>query len=152
MAHCTACGQPNQRRPDGHHECLCGNVDYKNPAPAASVAIVRDGDLLLAKRANQPKQGEWDLPGGFIEPGEVVTEGLRREIREETGLELENLRRLHQAAGDYAGKPTLNFIYTATATGEPLAGDDVAELAWFPLSELPPIAWQHESAAVAKLQ
>lgn len=116
------------------------------------MAIIRAGKVLLAKRAAEPKQGEWDLPGGFIAPGEVVTEGLRREILEETGLKLENLRRLHQAPGDYAGKPTLNFIYTAEATGEPVAGDDVAELRWFPLEALPPIAWAHESDALAKLR
>ncbi|MGB1697424.1 MAG: NUDIX hydrolase, partial [Thermoplasmatota archaeon] len=132
--------------------CPSGHVDYQNPAPTAGVAIRRGDSVLLAKRAGPPKQGLWDLPGGFLEPGEVVTDGLRREIREETGLELTALRRLHQAPGDYAGKPTLNFIYTANADGEPIAGDDVAELQWFLLHALPPLAWPHEADALQKLQ
>lgn len=152
MPFCSHCGTENHARPDGHRECPAGHVDYINPAPAASALITRNGNILLALRAQEPKKGEWDLPGGFIEPGETVVEGLRREIREETGLELQNLRRVHQAPGDYAGKPTLNFCYQADAEGEPVATDDVAELRWFPLTDVPDIAWPHEAEAVRRLQ
>lgn len=152
VVHCTHCGTATRKRPDGHWQCPTGHVDYENPAPTAGVAIVQGRQVLLAKRAGPPKKGLWDFPGGFIEPGEVVTEGLRREIHEETGLRLTSLRRLHQAPGEYAGRPTLNFMYTAEADGEPVAADDVAELQWFPLDALPELAWPHEAVALQKLQ
>lgn len=152
MAHCTACGAVNELRPDGHRQCPEGHVDYVNPSPAVGVAIVRDGRILLAKRAREPKQGQWDLIGGFVDAGETFPEAARREAMEETGLELTGLRRLHQAPGTYRpGQPTLNIIYAAEANGTPEALDDVAEVRWFPLDALPALAWPHEAEAVAKL-
>jgi 8-oxo-dGTP diphosphatase len=114
---------------------------------------MRDGHILLAKRARAPKIGEWDLIGGFVEPGETVPEAARREAREEIGLEIAGLKRLHQAPGEYVpGKPTLNFMYVASVEGEPTPSDDVAEVRWFALDALPELAWTHETEAVARLQ
>src|SRR5215467_6952048 len=61
----------------------CGWVDYNNPAPTASVLLLRRGRLLLVRRAVAPSRGAWDLPGGFIEAGETAEQAARREMREE---------------------------------------------------------------------
>ena len=152
MVHCTACGRPTQN--DGaHRRCPhCGHTDYINPAPAVGVAIVRDGRVLLAKRARAPKAGMWDLIGGFVDAGETFPEAARREAKEETGLDIRDLRRLHQAPGMYGpDQPTLNIHYAAEADGEPEAHDDVAEVRWFALDDLPELAWDHEQVALERL-
>lgn len=114
--------------------------------------ILRDGKVLLARRGRAPHRGEWDLVGGFVDAGETVPAAARREVREETGLQLHDLRRLHQAAAEYVpGTPTLNFVYVAQADGEPHADDDVAELRWFALDEIPPLAWSFAEEAVRRL-
>ncbi len=155
VVHCRRCG--TKTRPDAatpHPWCpSCQEPDYVNPAPAVGIAIVRDGKVLLAKRAGPPKQGQWDMIGGFVDPGETVPEAARREVLEETGLRLRALKRLHQAPGEYRpGQPTLNFMYVAEAEGDPEARDDVAEVAWFPYDRLPELAWPHEAHALARLR
>lgn len=150
--HCRRCGAATMEG-QGHPWCpRCQLPDWINPTPAVGVAVVRDGRVLLARRAAEPKAGQWDLVGGFVEPGETVPEAARREVLEETGLEIGRLRRLHQAPGHYwPGQPTLNFMYTAEAQGEPRARDDVAELRWFPIDSVPELAWEHEAEALRRL-
>ncbi len=129
----------------GRARCAtCGSVFYANSVPTASALLVDEkGRLLLARRAHEPAQGLWDVPGGFLDEGEEPLAGLRRELREETGLEIEPLEffRLwmdRYGEGDGA-QATLNLSWTARVVGgEPHASDDVAELRWFAPDELPP--------------
>ena len=120
----------------------CGLEEYANPAPTAS-ALVRDADgrILLARRAGDPGKGLWDLLGGFMDEGEEPLQTLRRELREETGLELEVGDFLGGIPDTYGenGIHTVNLYWSATvAGGEARPADDVAELAWFPPDGLPP--------------
>ena len=122
----------------------CGFVGYANSQPTAS-AVVRsdDGRLLLARRAGPPDEGKWDLPGGFLEEGEHPLDAVVRELREETGLEIEPLELIAvemdvYGDGDYA-PATLNLYWTArVVSGDPEPADDVSELRWFRPEELPP--------------
>ena len=82
----------------------------------------------------------WDIPGGFIEEGEEPLETLRREMDEETGLEIEPTEFLGGFPDRYGdgGIYTLNLYWTARiVSGEPAPADDVADLRWFSPDELP---------------
>jgi NAD+ diphosphatase len=123
-------------------ECpACGLVVYANPAPTASALVLDEqGRILLARRAAEPGRGLWDLLGGFMDEGELPLETLTRELREETGVELEPLEFFGAWPDRYGegGIWTLNLYWTARiASGEPEPADDVAEVAWFARDELP---------------
>jgi 8-oxo-dGTP diphosphatase len=150
---CPFCGGRNKPiKGTKHRKCpTCGEADWRNPAPAIGVALLRDGKVLLSRRARAPKQGEWDLVGGFMDGGETPGDTARREVEEETGCKVLALRLHRYATGDYAGMATLNFLFTGELDGEPKASDDSAELKWWPLDAVPPIAWEHEAGFVAGL-
>ena len=124
----------------------CGFVAYANSKPTASALCVDDeGRLLLARRAVEPYKGMWDVPGGFLEEGEHPVDGLRRELREETGLEIEPGEFfgvwMDRYGGDSTALATLNLVWTARVLGgEPVPADDVSELRWFAVDELPSAA------------
>jgi NADH pyrophosphatase NudC (nudix superfamily) len=73
----------------------CGFRLYLNPAAAvAGVVVDEQGRMVVLVRGKEPGKGKWDLPGGFADPGETVEEALRREVREEIGLEVTAMRYL----------------------------------------------------------
>jgi ADP-ribose pyrophosphatase YjhB (NUDIX family) len=126
-------------------ECpQCGLVEYANPAPTAcAVCIDDEGRILLARRAAEVFNGYWDLPGGFVDEDEHPLDTVRRELREETGLDVEPTEFvgvwMDRYSEDESGPSTLNLYWRARVTGgEPKAADDVSELRWFRPHELPP--------------
>jgi ADP-ribose pyrophosphatase YjhB (NUDIX family) len=121
----------------------CGSVYYAQSAPAVSALVVDDGRILLGKRAHEPDAGRWDLLGGFLDDGEHPLDGLRRELREETGAEVEPGAFLGIYMDTYGEGPdvanVLNIVWEARiVSGEPEPADDVAELRWFARDEPPP--------------
>jgi ADP-ribose pyrophosphatase YjhB (NUDIX family) len=146
-AHCPRCAAALTRAvPAGDDEerllCpACGLVLYDNPAPTASALVVdAEGRVLLARRGIQPFLGMWDVPGGFIRPGETAAEAARRELREETGLAIEVSEVLAIIPDTYGedGGATLNVFYLArVAGGRPAPASDVSELRWYGRDELP---------------
>jgi ADP-ribose pyrophosphatase YjhB (NUDIX family) len=118
----------------------CGWIFYDNPLPAANGLIVRAGRLLLGRRARPPYPGMWDIPGGFLESGETPEQGLRRELREELGATVRRMRWAGGAADRYGrdGCPVLSILFWVTLAPGPLRpADDVAELRWFAIDQLP---------------
>lgn len=152
--HCPRCGHATERvtleRRERARCPACGFIDYGNPKPAVGALVAREGRILLSRRARPPHQDEWDLPGGFLELDEHPEAAIVRELAEETGLRARVVRLLHVGLGTYFGHGTLNLVYECTATGEPHASDDSAELRWFSPSELPPFAFPHEREAVER--
>jgi 8-oxo-dGTP diphosphatase len=104
-------------------------------------AIVFKGDeVLLVRRGKEPALGEWSLPGGAVEVGETLEEALRRELLEETGIEVEILGLsafLERIFPDTAGKISYHYVLLdflcCYRGGEPQAGSDVLELCFTPL-------------------
>jgi ADP-ribose pyrophosphatase YjhB (NUDIX family) len=105
--------------------------------------IVRDGRALVVKRGHEPRKGEWSLPGGLVELGESLVDALRRELREETGLDveigpvIETFDRIHR---DDQGRVRYHFVivdFLCTAdAGTPTPGSDAEAVAWVRADEL----------------
>ena len=109
--------------------------EVARPVIAASVAVFRDGRVLIARRAKPPQL--WSLPGGAVEPGETPAEAAAREVREETGIEAE----IVAAAGEHevelrdeSGAVTARYLIHAFAArwraGEARPGPEASAVAW----------------------
>jgi len=102
--HCPRCGAAPMARQRHHLSCgTCGHQHYVNPAAAVGALVVDpSGSLLLIRRAKDPGKGLLGMPGGFIDAGETAEDALRRETREEVGLELGRLDFLLSHPNSYA--------------------------------------------------
>jgi 8-oxo-dGTP diphosphatase len=101
------------------------------------------GEVLLIRRGKPPLHREWSIPGGSVEHGEKLTDALTREVREETGLEIEIVGLidvLDAIIPDPVGQRTLHYVlidYASHATGGELkAGSDATDAAWVPVARL----------------
>lgn len=153
--YCPRCKSRLKNKADAFECASCGMVIYKNSAPTAAVLIIRDQQVLLAKRGVEPFKGEYDLVGGFLKYGEDPVRGVLREAEEETGLKIKVLALLGVYVDTYGrgGKRTLNFYYAGSIIGGRIkAKDDVAELAWFPINDLPQPAFKSQLKAFRDLR
>jgi 8-oxo-dGTP diphosphatase len=126
---------------------------YEYPRPAVTVDIIivtreRTPRVLLIRRKHDPFAGMWAIPGGFVEMEETLEAAARRELREETGLDVADLEQLY-AFGDPGRDPRGRIIAVAylarvdAAKVKPLAADDAADVGWHRLDRLPPLAFDH---------
>jgi ADP-ribose pyrophosphatase YjhB (NUDIX family) len=141
-AFCPACGTAlTERTIDGRvrRACPgCGRVHWRNAKPCAGALIVRNGKVLLVRRAIEPFRGHWDIPGGFCEVEEHPAETAIREAKEETGLEIELTGLLGMWMDNYEGSASLNVYYLARPLGHRLRpADDADAAAWFAPDALP---------------
>jgi ADP-ribose pyrophosphatase YjhB (NUDIX family) len=99
--------------------------------------VVRDGALLMIRRGREPNEGLWSIPGGRVEPGEFLSDAVKREVKEETGLEVEVgelIGILEVPSDDHF--VILDYGVTPVDDSEPVAGDDAMEVRWVPLDEV----------------
>ena len=148
LTYCFSCGARNDTRPlEGRRRKVCpacGTIHYENPRPAVTVIAVHDSQLLLVKRAVSPARGQWCLPGGFMELQESAAEAAHRELAEETGLSAHQLALL--GICPFPGGPgkdllVLGFV-SEHVSGTISPGDDAQDARFFPLDDLPPIAFR----------
>lgn len=113
------------------------------PLLGVGALIFRDDHILLVRRANPPLQGEWSIPGGLVETGETTKEAIVREVREETGLDVEPVKLVEvfeRILRDQDASVEYHFVLIdylcRVISGEAYAGSDVSEVRWAKLEEL----------------
>ena len=117
---------------------------YRNPFPTVDIIIELQDGIVLIERKNPPHG--WALPGGFVDYGESLEEAAIREAREETSIEVTNLRLLgcYSDPGRDTRMHTISTVYIADGCGLPQAADDAAEAGIFQLENLPePLCFDH---------
>ena len=105
---------------------------------AVGAIVCRGDELLLVRRGHEPAAGEWSVPGGRVEPGEMLMEAVTRELQEETGLHgvCGPLVGWVERIGDDRHFVILDFEVTVAGDHEPQAGSDASEARWWPVSEV----------------
>jgi len=126
---------------------------YKYPRPALTVdAIVftiinNQKYVLLIERGKEPFLGKWALPGGFVEMDELLENACVRELQEETGLEVEEMKqfRTYDEINRDPRHRTISVVYSVEVARqlEVKGSDDAAKAAWHSLSDLPELAFDH---------
>lgn len=113
------------------------------PFVGASIAVIRDGRVLLASRANEPMRGVWTLPGGLVEAGETLAEAALRELTEEVGITAEVVGVLSPTeiiVRDEAGRARHHYVVHPHAAlwcgGEPVPGPEALGVRWASLPEI----------------
>ena len=132
--------------------------DYPERPIVGVGAVIVDGDrALIVRRAKEPLKGQWSIPGGMLELGEKLREGLAREIREETSLEVEVgdvLDVFDSIFPDADGRTQYHYVlidYRCTVRGgKAIAGSDVSEVRWVTSTELDELRMKEVTVGVIR--
>ena len=126
---------------------------YKYPHPAVTADCVifgfdgKDLKILLIERANEPYKGCWAFPGGFMNIDETAEQCAKRELKEETGLDIENIEQFHTFS-DVNRDPRERIVTVAffglMQLSEVVGGDDAARAQWFSIKDIPRLAFDHD--------
>lgn len=145
--YCPKCGSShfNIHNEKSKHCDDCGFTYYFNPS-AATVAFILNNkmELLVCRRAKNPAKGTLDLPGGFIDMYETGEEGIAREVKEETGIEVNeslylfSIPNLYEYSGFLVHTLDMFFLCKVENANKIKAHDDVAECFFMPLEKLKP--------------
>ena len=134
---------------------------YKYPHPAVTTDCVvfgRDGEdlkILLIERGNEPYKGCWAFPGGFLNIDEDAEHGALRELEEETGLKVTDLKEIgsfSKVDRDPRERVITIAFYTLVDIAEVKGGDDATQAQWFSLNEVPKLAFDHDLMLQKALQ
>ena len=130
-----------------------GKYCYKYPHPAVTTDCVVFGfdgkrlNILLIERGGEPFKGCWAFPGGFMNIDETAEQGAMRELCEETGLKLEYLKQFGTFTAvnrDPRERVITIAFYALARKSDVQGGDDAAKAQWFPIEEVPPLAFDHD--------
>ncbi len=154
---CNICGSTlTQKAVEGKERELCskcGHIHYENPLPVVSVIVVNEKrEALLVLRDREPFRNMWCFPIGFAETGESVEEAALRELHEETGIEGRIVQLVDAGShknDTYGDLLIVTFEVEATG-GEMCPGDDAAECRYFPVMNLPKLAFDSQQKALER--
>ena len=137
---CSACATTLQRQPRERVKVCpaCGHSSYPRLSPAIIVAVTRDDRLLLARAHNHPP-GRFSVLAGFVEPGETLEECLRREVKEEVGIDVKNIRYFGSQPCPFPHSLMIAFTCQYAGGDLVLEEQEIAEAAWFTAGNLPRI-------------
>jgi ADP-ribose pyrophosphatase YjhB (NUDIX family) len=158
--YCPACAAALEKgEEEGGLLCpQCGRTWYRNAAPTAGCTFIRDGKALVSVRGSDPYKGKVDLPGGFLKPDEDPVTAVKREVKEELGIEIDVsfddfIQAVPHRYGD-EGDWTLAIGFLGRImSGDPSPSDDVAAILWVGVDELDDVdwAWVHDKELVRKV-
>lgn len=145
--YCPACGSANFKENSIKSKCCadCGFTFYLNASASTAAFIINNKDeLLVVRRTFEPAKGTLDLPGGFVDPGESITDGMLREIKEEIAAEGIIKRFLFSFPNSYEYSgftvPTTDAFFEVSLKDENIisAHDDCSDAMWIPLDKIDP--------------
>ena len=138
--YCGGCGEPTVDEPrERAKRCTaCGQLAFPRISPAVIVRISRGNEILLAHGTRFP-EAYYSVLAGFVEPGESLEETVAREVREEVGVEVQNIRYFGSQPWPFPNSLMVGF--TAEYAGGDLAPDprEIADVRWFSVDDLPHI-------------
>ncbi len=107
-------------------------TDGSTPLIGALAVVLREGCLLLIERGTEPHLGHWSLPGGVIDEGELAGEAAVRETKEETGFEVDVVRKLGVVTGPLTGRGHGVFLCSVVGGGLRACPPEVTDVRWVP--------------------
>lgn len=134
---CGVCGKATLKKPNEHAKVCpkCGHTSYPRLSPAIIVAITKGDKLLLAKNKNSTT-GMYSVLAGFVEAGETLEECVKREVREEAGIEVNNIKYFGSQSWPFPNSYMLAFT-AAHESGEiNIDGNEIADARWFGIDEI----------------
>ena len=154
---CNFCNNPLQIRfVEGKERQICGEcgqIYYENPLPVVSMVVANERrEILLVKRAREPKKDMWCFPIGFAESGESIEAAAIRELKEEAGVDGRIVQVLDVSSDstDLYGEVLVVTFEVDKIGGVEAAGDDASDFGYFPLMGLPTLAFESQDRALRK--
>ncbi len=157
IAFCPLCGAPLQTRmrfDKPRRSCpKCNYVHFTDPKVGVGVLVVKEGEVLLVRRAVDPERGKWSIPAGYLDRGEDPKVTAAREAREETGLEVavKELVDVYYNPPPQTGASVFILYHAELIGGEAQAGDDADAVGFFKRDDLPELAFSSTQIAIDNL-
>lgn len=137
---CGACGEATVKKADEHAKVCskCGHLSYPRLSPAVIVAVTKGDQLLLARNKNFVT-GMYSVLAGFVEAGETLEECVKREIREEAGIEVKNIRYFGSQSWPFPNSYMLAFTAEHESGDIVIDDNEIADARWFSVEEIPKV-------------